>query len=214
MVRRRRNGKRSSALATRAYVKNLLNADIESKNVAGSSNVNVSTTLYALELLGNLMGEQDATSSGFIGKEIRLQSLFMSLHLAQANTHPNGDVIRVMVVEPRENYTPQSGTSAGIFFDSAHPLSSTPNYDCLRRVYFDKTYILNQPNNNHKELIRKVNFNLRNASVKFSTVAQPGSGTVNTMDREIWLIAVSDSVVTNSSHPEMDAWFKLRYKDA
>lgn len=215
MVRRqRRNGKRSSALATRAYVKNLLNADIESKNIADGTSVNVSTSLYTFPILQNLPWVQGVGSGDFIGKEVKLQSLYLNLHVEQANTHPNGDVLRVMVVEPRENYTPQSGSNEGIFFDPTHPLSSTPNYDTLKRVLYDQTFILNQPNNNHKERMRRINFNLRNSSLKFSTVNVPGSGVSNTVDREYYVIAISNSPITNANHPAMDAWYKLRYKDA
>lgn len=210
---RRRGDKR---VATRGYVKSILNENVESKNRAAfTSPVNgISTTLYALELLDLLVGAQGAGAASFVGNEIRLQNVYMALHLEQANTHPNGDVVRVMIVEPRENYTPSSGNLEGIFFDTGHPLLSTPNYETLKRVVYDRTFILNQPSNNHKELVTKKNYNYRNRLVKFSTVNDGSGGAVNTMDTSLWLIAISDSSVSNSAHPKMDAWFKIRYKDA
>lgn len=211
--RRRRNG---DQLATKGYVKSLLSSNIETKQCVGyvSQAGGISTTLHVTELYDLMVGSQGIGSDNFIGKEIRLQSLFMAMHLEQANTHPNGDVVRVMIVECREDYFPQTGNLSGIFFDIAHPLLSTPNYDTLSRVLYDRTFILNQPNNNHKEVLTKVNFQLKNQSVKFSTVDDGQPGAVNTMDRNLWLVMLSDSSISNSAHPVVNSWLKLRYKDA
>lgn len=217
MVRRtRRRRTRRVPISTRKYVKSAIKGELEKKTgiaLIGPGS-GLSESLFCQEIFFTCMGGQDTAASGFIGKEVRLQNLYMNLYMMQGDTHPNGDTLRVLLVETRDNFVPSLGSLDGIFQDTGYPFQSTINRECIRRVHMDRTYRLNDPSGNNAKVryVRK-NVNLHNSRVKFLTVDN-APGNVNTMSRRLWLVAVSDSPVSNVVHPTCEAWLKLTYTDA
>ena len=213
--RRRRRRRRRVPLATKRYVRAAVKRDLEKKQ--GTTLIGpgsgLSESLFCQEIFFTIMGAQDTARDGYVGKEVRFQNLFMNLLLEQADTHPNGDTIRVLIVETYDNYTPSVGSLAGIFTDTSYPFQSTLNRECLKRVHMDRTYRLNDPSGNNAKVRRiRKSINLRNAKIKFQTVDN-APGNINTMNRQLWFIAVSDSPVSNVVHPTCEAWFQLKYTD-
>ncbi len=210
MVFKRRRRKRTYRRRARGLsktqkrqVSTLVKSNIETKVIHHTLQPvgGIPDTTQFLNIMDEFINSQGVTSSEFIGKEVRLQSLRLNGMIQQAD---NSNVVRLILFRARGDYTPAAGNTE-LFHSPSNPLFSALNRSFVGRVVMDRVLVLNDANVDSDDIKRVVKYvNFKNQRLLLKAVADA---------TQLWyLMYVSDSQFV--SHPYINLNMTMRIKDA
>lgn len=175
-------------------------SNIETKREHDRYDESVSVITGFYNILDNLLNSQGATSEDFIGKEVRLQNLYVKGFLKQ---NDESNLIRVLLFQAKGDYRPITADTA-LFETPTNPVFSNLDHSFVKNVRWDRKYLLNGGTQDDAVVLISKNIKFHNKRILLKTVAESVEG---------WYICVvSDS--TFVGHPTVNLGLMLTYKDA
>lgn len=207
--RRSRRAPRNLSKAVRSEVKKIAYSTQETKH----HRVNVAST--GLPASGfwtelNTVDSQSVASGGFVGQEIRQIGIRLKGYMSQADS---SNIVRMVIVTPTANKEAQTAQGTAFtddLFYAGDPLLQPFRESAVKRVYLDRTFILNMSNGQNDKIVmfnEWIKLNMRRYTVDESNLP---SGTLGA--QKVYIAFVSDSSI--ASHPTLNLASCLYYKDA
>lgn len=189
--------KSSLSASQKDAVQSLISKNIETKVIHHTLTTTMNTTPLYLNLMNAFIDAQGVTSSEFIGKEVRLQSLRCNGEVTKADPT---NVVRVIVFRARGDFTPTAG-NVQMFHSPTNPVYSELNSAYASDVKLDRLFFLND-SDPQKHVYKRIQFG--NKKLLMKSIADSS---------QLWyLMYVSDSAVV--AHPRISLNMTLRVKDA
>ncbi len=196
-TRRRRRPRRGGRRQTLAQKVNaVVKRNIETKHIGDDVSESISTSVQAYSFSN--LDSQGTTSSNFIGNEVRMQKLVFRAFLQQADS---SNIVRFLVVNTRGLQS--EANASDMFLPAATPLVAQLNNAYVKKVYMDRTYVLNNSGGDHLLYLNRT-INLKNRTLHLQGVGDSAE--------QYWIVVVSDSSVI--THPSILMRWETYFKDA
>lgn len=178
-------------------VQAILDSQIEIKDKSVILGYTATVNVTTHNLLDPVLNVQGTTSNEFIGNEVTLKSMTLSLLLRQ---NGNSNIVRLLIVRARSCPSPTD-----MFRNLSFPILSPISNAFVKKVYMDRTYILNTGSgqNDDIRMVRRT-IDFKNKRVHLQNVGSAA---------EIFYLVT----VHNGAYglgPRVDALYNVKWSDA